>query len=85
MEYPTNVVIPVCIGSLDCNLSVEVVPGSLPLLISLKTISDIGFVINVSSSKLFLGKTEIMMQKTPTGHLTVGLIPKTEKNTLTKL
>ena len=74
----TNVVIPVCIESLDCNLSVEVVPGCLPLLITLKTISDIGFVINFSSSQLFLGKTD-HNAKTPTGHLTVDLIPQTEE------
>ena len=79
VESLTNVVIPVSIGSLNCNLSVEVVPGSLPLLISLKTMSDIGFLINFSSSQLFLGKTEIIMHKTPTGHLTVDLVPKTEE------
>ena len=69
--------LPVQIGELRCFLEVSIIDCSLPLLISVKSLTRAKAVIDLSALTMFLpgAGSDIPLIETSTGHLTVTLLP----------
>ena len=67
--------LPVFIGGVQCSLEVEIIPGDLPLLISVKSLKAMGAVIHTGDSKMLVSNLEVLVDlvELSTGHLGLSL------------
>ena len=70
-------VLPVQFGQEKCALNVEVIPGKLPLLLSVKSMTKAGFIIDLVNSKVKSGLSDVAMPiiLSNTGHVKLELLP----------
>ena len=74
----SEVQIPVQMGEMNCLLTVQAIPGTLPLLLSVNSMIKAGAVINLDENCISLhGCSEkIPLLRLPTGHIAINLLPK---------
>ena len=72
-----SVTVPIQLGDLVCTLKVEVLPGNLPLLLSIESMKRASNILNLKDNTLTLPGSEapLKLEQASTGHLTVSLIP----------
>ena len=77
-----RVLIPSRVGHVDCLLKCEIVDGTLPVLLSVKSLKNADVVLFLRDNCLSIGESgeKVHLTKCSTGHLAADLIPTGAEN-----
>ena len=72
--------IPVEIGGFNCRIKTEVIPGFIPFLLSVKSMTKIGCVLDLKNSKILIPDVDVstQLEVLSTGHIAVNVEAKKE-------